>query len=64
MKYINKNTGVIWENDDVEAVLRLIKNKPHLALYEEPKQEPVEEGKIEGITAYIPKPKSKKINNK
>lgn len=58
MKYINKNTGVIWENDDVEAVLRLIKNKPHFALYEEPKTEPVEE-KPEGITAYIPKPKKK-----
>jgi hypothetical protein len=59
LKYKNKKTGMIWQNDDVEYVLNLIQKNSDFEIYEENK--PVEEQeKPEGITAYIPKPKQNK----
>lgn len=56
MKYINVKTKMVWENDDAEWVVKLIESNSDFELYKE--DEPIkEEGQLEGVTAYIPKPK-------
>lgn len=54
MKYINKKTGIVWQNDNDEQVLELIKTNSDFEIYEEKilvKEEIIEEEK--------PKPKKK-----
>jgi hypothetical protein len=56
MKYKNIKTGMVWENDDVEWVVKLIESNDYFELYQEDNL--IEEkNNTEGITAYIPKPK-------
>jgi hypothetical protein len=54
LKYINKKTGIVWQNDNDEQVLELIKTNSDFEIYEEKilvKEEIIEEEK--------PKPKKK-----
>jgi hypothetical protein len=58
MKYINTRTGLIFEDDNVEYVLNLIKEKEHIELYEEEKP-PVQVEEKRDIIRYVDKPKRK-----
>lgn len=58
LKYVNTRTGLIFEDDNVEYVLKLIEEKEHIILYEEEKPPIVEVEKTD-IIRYVQKPKRK-----
>lgn len=62
MKYINKRTGRIFEDENVDYVLKLVETKEQFELYEEKPLVQEEEKNLEGITQYVPKPRKKKTN--